>query len=55
MINHRAFQKTIESKIKKMKNFKTIIDNTAHLKKFEKLIQKKNCELLITGKSNWLN
>ena len=55
MINHKAFQKKIKSKIKRMKNLKIIMDNTGNLKKFENLIQKKNCELLITGKSNWLN
>ena len=55
MVNHKVFQDTIKSKIKNMKNVKMIMDNTGYLKKYEDIIKRKNCNLIITGKSNWLS
>ena len=54
MVKHKYFEEKIKIELEKIKKVKMIIDNTSLLKKYEKIIHKKNCRLVITGEQNWL-
>ncbi len=55
MVRHKYFEKKIKVELQKINKIKMIIDNTALLKKYEKIITQKNCKLVITGENNWIS